>query len=80
MPLALLRLTGHSPQLMPIISVVPPVSYHQVKPRMSGSIADRLYIPMITAASGKNFICVSAGVLGGDGVAIAPLRSLLIAD
>lgn len=55
------------------------VDNYQVKLKLCGSIADRLFIPKTISASGKSFIAVNVNRYGGLGATIALRQSLAIA-
>ncbi len=64
---------------MLMASVVRVVDNCQVKLKLCGLIADRLFILKITSASGKSFIAVNVNRYGGLGATIALRQNLAIA-
>ncbi len=56
------------------------VGSRRVKLKLCGLTVDRLFIPKIINASGKNFINVSVNQFGGLGAMIAHHQSLAIAQ
>jgi hypothetical protein len=63
---------------MPMVFAVLVVDNRQVKLKLCGLTADRLFIPKTINANGKNFIAVSANRFGGLGVTIVHHQNLAI--
>jgi hypothetical protein len=63
---------------MLLVFAVLAVVNRQVKLKLYGLIADRLFILKTISASGRNFIIANVMRLGGLGVMIAPHQSLAI--
>jgi hypothetical protein len=63
---------------MPIVFVVSAVDNHPAKPKPCGLIVDRLFIPKIISASGRNFIVANANRFGGLGVMIVHRQNFVI--
>lgn len=56
--------------------VVPPADQLPRRRSKSGSIGDRLCLPIARGGNGKSFIIASVAPPGGPGVAIAPRANL----
>jgi hypothetical protein len=63
---------------MLIALVVRAVGNHQVKPKLCGLIADRLFTQKIISVSGKSFIAVNVNRSGGLGAMIVHHQNFAI--